>query len=265
MGALIGPNVPALSVCAWALGDTAACLPPLRALGFESVDLEPVALDDPQLVPTLERERLSPCCIAADHGLPLGCSLTGDEQARVMALAHLATVLRRWSAIGGRFAYVTPHAGVATTKELGDTLAQLAEWGSSVGVSVCVEHAPGQAVVTASGGLELVRAVGHPSLFLLIDIGHCIISGEDPGHAIARTGSLLGYVHLDDNDGVSDLHWKPLDGRLTEAMLKRVADALGDVRAGIALELSPRLPNPTAALREARELMLTLLTQAAKQ
>ena len=42
------------------------------------------------------------------------------------------------------------------------------------------------------------------------------MSGEDPEAVIANAGDRLGYVHLDDNDGLSDLHWSLLEGVMTE-------------------------------------------------
>jgi sugar phosphate isomerase/epimerase len=61
---------------------------------------------------------------------------------------------------------------------------------------------------------------------MLLDVGHCLISGEDAAAVIQRAGERLGYVHLDDNDGVGDLHWPLFHGRLTREQLANAMTAL---------------------------------------
>ena len=67
----------------------------------------------------------------------------------------------------------------------------------------------------AAAMLAWLRQSAHPNLGLLLDVGHCLIAGEDAGAAARAAGPLLAHVHLDDNDGVGDLHWPLLSGQLT--------------------------------------------------
>jgi sugar phosphate isomerase/epimerase len=94
-------------------------------------------------------------------------------------------------------------------------------------------------------------------LRLLLDLGHCLISEEDPVQAVVAAGELLGYVHLDDNDSVSDLHWPLLTGRLTPEMLEALLTVLeiGDFDGGIALELNPQNADPVQALARGKALV----------
>ena len=72
---------------------------------------------------------------------------------------------------------------------------------------------------------------------------------------ISDAGPLLGYVHLDDNDGSRDLHLGLTDGILTEAVLADSFAALKDIvyNSSLSLELHPGLPDPLDALRRSRE------------
>lgn len=107
---------------------------------------------------------------------------------------------------------------------------------------------------TAAGTLAFLAQIGHPNLYLLFDLGHTLISKEDPAETIRAAGSRLGYIHLDDNDGVGDLHWSLLEGVLTEEILGQTFEALTAVNyeGAVSLELSPTLDDPLEALRQSK-------------
>ena len=133
-----------------------------------------------------------------------------------------------------------------------------AERAAANGVRLCVEHFPGTALPSAAATLDFIRAIDHPNLGLLFDIGHVQISGEDPASVIRQAGQRLAYVHLDDNDGQSDLHWALLDGVLTAETLRDTFRALADIgySGPVSIELSPRLRDPFGALQRSRQLVL---------
>ena len=202
------------------------------ALGFDHVDV--VALIER---PASHREAL------ADAGVVVSCAAVGRELAEGQTL-DAASITERRSALeamkrqvadaaqlGATHAYLIP--GLDSSS---DGLARFAEGASVLAdfaagrmVKLCVEHIPGRALPTAAGTLDWFSQVGHENLFLLLDVGHCLISGEDPAAIIRSAGSRLGYVHFDDNDGVGDLHWPLLTGKLTEAVLGETMAALRDV------------------------------------
>ncbi len=113
-------------------------------------------------------------------------------------------------------------------------------------VRIAIEHFPHTALPTIAATLAYLRELAHPNLYLLLDIGHAQMSDEDAPAAIADAGPLLGYVHLDDNDGVGDLHLALLDGVLTEASLRATFDALQEhgYSGRASLELHPGLRRP---------------------
>ena len=75
----------------------------------------------------------------------------------------------------------------------------------------------------------------------MVDVGHCLISNEEPADVIRAAGAQLGYIHFDDNDGREDLHWALLNGCLTEAQIAASIEALREIgyQRPLCLELNP--------------------------
>jgi D-psicose/D-tagatose/L-ribulose 3-epimerase len=142
--------------------------------------------------------------------------------------------------------------------------ALLAAYAAGCMVRLCVEHVPGRALPTAAVTLDWLERLGHPRLGLLLDVGHCLISNEDAAAVVRRAGDRLGYVHLDDNDGVGDLHWPLFTGHLTEQQLADTMRALQTIgyRGALALELNPANADPVAALRDGKRVMERILGMA---
>jgi sugar phosphate isomerase/epimerase len=92
---------------------------------------------------------------------------------------------------------------------------------------------------------------------LLMDVGHCLISEEDPAQAAVLAGRRLGYVHFDDNDSVGDLHWPLLTGRLTLDMVDALIAILklSNYQGGLALELNARNADPVKALADGKAIL----------
>jgi hydroxypyruvate isomerase len=190
--------------------------------------------------------------------MPEGATLdNAGARAAARALAHVKAGLAHGADLGATAAYIVPdmdssRAGLARYAQ---ALATAAGEAARLGLKLCVEHFPGRALPTAAATLDFLKEIGHPNLYLLFDIGHIQMSGEDPAAVIETAGDRLGYVHLDDNDGQNDLHLSLLDGVLTEATLQRTLETLGKIGydGAISLELNPNLANPLQALRQSRE------------
>jgi len=112
--------------------------------------------------------------------------------------------------------------------------------------------------------LDLLQRIGHANLGLLLDIGHCLLSNEHAPAVVTRAKDRLFYVHLDDNDGVSDLHWPLLTGRLTEKLLRATLESLRReaYAGGLSLELRAENAEAAEGLRKGRELVQILLQSA---
>src|SRR5262249_54766835 len=154
-------------------------------------------------------------CAAVGRGLAEGDALdAGPVERRRAALEVMKLQVADAARLGATHAYVVPGTDgrPEALARFAEACALLADHAGRRGVRLCVEHVPGRALPGVTAALDWLGRVGHDNLALLLDVGHCLISGEDPAVAVTRAGPRLGYVHLDDNDGAGDLHWPLLTG-----------------------------------------------------
>jgi len=229
-------------------------------MGFKYADLRPEPVPDDHHA-AASGLALSVSCVAASYGQPQGSGLDRAEpQAVAQARAYTEKALEQAAAWGASAAYLVPEAdgSSAALKRYGDNLAALADYAAARGIKLGVEHFPGCSLPTVKATLGFVRAVDHPNLYLLMDLGHVQISAEDPIKVVEAAGERLGYVHLDDNDGRNDLHLGLLDGVLTQDVLQAFIGALvdNDYQGPMSLELNAGLDDPAAALERSTEAVL---------
>jgi sugar phosphate isomerase/epimerase len=223
-------------------------------LGFTHVDV----VASPERSPA-DREALADagvvvCCAALGRDLPAGAALdAADVGLRRRALDVVRAQIIDAAQLGATVAYLVPPVETERLALFAEACDLLAEAAAGRLVRLCVEHVPGRALARAADTLAWLETT-HPALGLLLDVGHCLISSEDAAAVVFGAEGRLGHVHLDDNDGVGDLHWPLLTGRLTTAHLASLAAALREVgyRGGVALELSPSNVDPVAALADSR-------------
>jgi sugar phosphate isomerase/epimerase len=228
-----------------------------QVLGFTHVDVVALVERPPEHLEALADSGLIVSCASLGRDLPEGHSLAApDVEVRRRTLQLLQAQVADAARLGAVCAYLVPgpDEGDLARTAFGEGCCLLADYAAARQVRLCVEHTPGRMLPTATEMLDWLTGIDHPNLGLLLDVGHCLLTREDPVGIIRRAGPRLGYVHLDDNDGVGDLHWPLLTGRLTEEQLRGVAEALREIgyQGGMALELSPRTADPIAALREGK-------------
>jgi hydroxypyruvate isomerase len=254
-----------LSCCIWALsGPDTDNLAALAEAGFGRIDIRPQDLGSETAQARARDLGLAVSCIGASFGMPEGASLgSADGQAAAQALVHVKKALAYGAALDAAAAYVVPELDNSpeALARYARSLAAAADEAAKLGLKLCVEHFPGRALPTAAATLDFLQGLGHPNLYLLFDIGHIQMAGEDPAAVVETAGSRLGYVHLDDNDGQNDQHLALLDGVLTEATLRRAFAALRNIgyTGSISLELNPNLPDPLEAIKRSRKVVLALL------
>jgi sugar phosphate isomerase/epimerase len=228
-------------------------------LGFTHVDV--VALVDR---PAAHLDALADSgavvqCAALGRDLPSGYGLDIAEAAtRRKTLDLVKRQITDAARLGANSVYIIPDSdGSATALErFAECCTLLADYAAQRMLRLCIEHMPGRALPTVAVTLAWLETIGHPQLYLLLDVGHCLLSGEDASACVRRAGSRLGYVHLDDNDGRSDVHWPLLTGRLTPHDLEELAASLRAIayRSGLALELNAAHGDAMAGLRTSKEI-----------
>lgn len=253
-----------ISCCTWALGGAEAdVLAGIASAGPRHIDHRPFdfrSAESRRLISDLE---LTPACMATGFGMPDGAALDGaDADARSAAVEHTRRALEYAYETGIRRAYLLPgeEGDVESLKWYGESVTGLADVAAGFGIKLCIEHFPGMALATVRGTLDYIAKLEHDNLYLLFDIGHAQISKEDPAECVATAGERLGYFHLDDNDGRSDLHWALLDGVLTRDVLKKTLATLDKIGydGPVSLEMNPGLPDPLAAIQDGFRLVRSL-------
>ncbi len=254
-----------ISCCTWALAGTEAdALTAIAQVGLRHIDHRPFdfrSAESRRLISDLE---LTPACMATGFGMPEGAALdAADAGARDAAIEHTRRALEYAHETGIKRAYLLPGEEEGDTEALsryGESVTDLAGVAAGYGIKLCIEHFPGKALATVRDTLDYIERLGHDNLYLLFDIGHAQISKEDPAEAVTQAGGRLGYFHLDDNDGESDLHWALCDGVLTRDVLKRTLAALDHIGydGPVSLEMNPGLPDPLAAIESGFRLVRAL-------
>lgn len=232
-------------------------------LGFRHVDVLALTERPTAHLDALAESGLSVTCSSIGKNLTDGVTLDDPDVGRRRAAVdetrqHIADAAR----LGATHCYIIPglHATAAGLTVYAEACSRLGEYAASHRVRLLVEHIPGRALPTVATTLAWLKQLGHNNVQLLLDVGHCLISREDPAEAVTLAGPRLGYVHLDDNDGSQDRHWPLLTGQLTEACLQAFVSSLvaGGYDGALSLELNPDNPDPVGGLRQGRDLMRKL-------
>jgi sugar phosphate isomerase/epimerase len=229
-------------------------------LGFQWVDVVARADRPVSHLEALANSGLLVSCASIGRDLPAGQALdAGTLEDRHAAVVIMKRQLADAARLGASHAYLVPgmRAGAEALVAFAEACVLLADYAAQRMVKLCVEHIPGRALPSVEATLAWLDSVKHANLFLLLDVGHCLLTNEDPARAVENAGHRLGYVHLDDNDGHGDLHWPLLSGKLTRNQLHTVLTALSrnQYQGSLSLELNPNHPDPVDALRQGKVLL----------
>ncbi len=210
-----------LAYCTWGLSGTEThALDRIAAERIAWIDIRPGDFARHAVRHHMQELGLRMSCMGLSFGVPPEAALDSvDRAARLAGVRTAESAILRADRLGIPTAYVVPgkdasEEGLACYAE---SLTRLADHAADFGIRLCIEHFPGTALPSIAATLAFLRQAGHANLYLLLDTGHAQMSGEDLPAAIADAGPLLGYVHLDDNDGRDDLHLALYDGVLDGA------------------------------------------------
>jgi sugar phosphate isomerase/epimerase len=121
-----------------------------------------------------------------------------------------------------------------------------------------LEPHPYRYMANAAGMLRLLDHVPSPALGMNFDPSHLYPAGEIPQMVIYQLGDRIFHCHFSDNDGLTNVHWRPGKGRIDwQAVLVALRDVGFDGAISIELEdvpgVSRRVPSATGAVRSGQE------------
>jgi sugar phosphate isomerase/epimerase len=239
---------------------TPAALAALARIGFTHVDLFACEDRPAEDLEALAEAGLLVACPSLIRGIADGEMLDAPDVAvRRDALDRLCRRVADAARLGATCAYLIPgrDASPEGLARFADGCVALAGYAAGRMVRLLVEPVPGRALPRADDTLRWLGGLGTDNLGLVLDMGHCLITAEDPAECIRQAGPHLGHVHLDDNNGKADLHQPLLAGRLQEGDVREVLGALREIdyRGALSLEYRADGEDPERALREGKALV----------
>jgi sugar phosphate isomerase/epimerase len=241
--------------------------------GFCRVELSiwPEHLGDWWLQPERTRERLATYGLVADSVHSPETAWDNNaiaEPARLASVAAAREAIWAAAAVGARLVVVHPNrsgqqgsggADPQATERTRASLADLATTADDAGVRLALENMPARTAdrpgVRVAELLAMIAGLGD-HLGVLLDVGHCNISGTDPCAEARLAGNKLLAMHLQDNEGLpgQDQHLFPGMGTIDWDRLLDTLDEIGygglrtfEVGAGAS---QPELVTMLGALRQ---------------
>lgn len=77
-----------------------------------------------------------------------------------------------------------------------------------------LEPHPYRYMANAAGMLRLIEQVGSEALGMNLDPSHLFPCGEIPQVVVYQLGKRILHCHFSDNDGVTNVHWRPGRGKI---------------------------------------------------
>jgi sugar phosphate isomerase/epimerase len=131
-----------------------------------------------------------------------------------------------------------------------DGLKRCAKACQDAGVAMTVEPHPARYMANTDGALRLLEYVNSPAMGINFDPSHTFPAGDFPNISAYRLGKHIKHLHVSDNDGVTNVHWRPGLGKIDwYAMFQALNDIGYDGTISIELEDVPgvsRGPNSGA-------------------
>lgn len=118
------------------------------------------------------------------------------------------------------------------------------------GTLMTIEPHPGRYMANTDGALRLLEHIGSKAVGINFDPSHTFPVGDFPNVSVYRLGHRIKHLHVSDNDGVTNVHWRPGMGKIDwTAMFQALKDIGYDGVVSIELEDVPgvsRGPTSTA-------------------
>ena len=191
---------------------------------------------------------------AVDIGAELGSPILNMVSAHPFAMRDSVEIPRiTTKPLVQKYATTNVPRGVDWDRNYNDyvgALRECAEACGKAGVKMSVEPHPGRYLANHDGALRLLEHVDHPAIGINFDPSHTFPTGDFPNITVYRLGKRIIHLHVSDNDGVTNVHWRPGMGKIDwVAMFQALKDVGYDGTVSIELEDVPgvsRGPNSAA-------------------
>jgi len=108
-----------------------------------------------------------------------------------------------------------------------DALRECAKAAEDGGISYSLEPHPFRYGANTEGLLRILEAVDSPALGVNLDPSHLFPVGDLPHIAVYRLGNRVLHCHFSDNDGETNVHWRPGQGKIDWLHLLRALAETG--------------------------------------
>ncbi len=116
------------------------------------------------------------------------------------------------------------------------------------GIKFALEPHPHRYMTSAASMLRLIEHVQSPALGMNLDPSHLFPLGELSHAVVYQLGSRIFHCHFSDNDGLTNVHWRPGKGKIDwEALMRALKEVGFDGVISIELEDVPGVSRGLAA------------------
>jgi sugar phosphate isomerase/epimerase len=95
-----------------------------------------------------------------------------------------------------------------------DAVRRCAKACQDAGVMMALEPHPARYLANTDGALRLIEHVDSPALGINFDPSHLFPIGDFPNISVYRLARNIIHIHASDNDGVTNVHWRPGMGKI---------------------------------------------------
>ncbi len=130
-----------------------------------------------------------------------------------------------------------------------DVVRRLCVYAKEKGLRVLIEAHPYRWVNSAQSMLRLIEHVGMDNLGMNFDPSHLFPQGDMPEWDVHMLKGRLWHTHFSDNDALTNVHWRPGQGKMNwKLIMKALHDTGYDGAINFELEDVPGAVTPTSAV-----------------
>ena len=140
---------------------------------------------------------------------------------------------------------------------------KLCDYAKTLGITVCYENMPfvHSPLARTTDIIKFVKKLNRDNFRICLDTGHCAVFGDSPADAVRIMGSdLLATLHVHDNDGLGDKHWRPREGIIDWEDFSKALSDIG-YNGVFSLECAPLRVKDAPEMWESAELELAAIAK----